>query len=220
MNLIVRQLPVVTFQPVWRAMRELTEHRNVATEDEIWLLEHPPVFTQGLAGKPEHLLNPEDIPVIAIDRGGQVTYHGPGQLLCYVLFDLRRLKITIKTLVQLLEQVIIDLLASYGIRAVRKPGAPGIYVEGAKIASLGLRIRRGCSYHGLALNIDMDLSPFTRINPCGFPNLKITQLSDLGIMKSRQEISTDLISILATHFNYNADSINWTTEPSEFLNEN
>lgn len=201
-------------------MRELTERRDEATEDEIWLLEHPPIFTQGMAGKPEHLLNPGDIPVIAIDRGGQVTYHGPGQLLCYVLLDLRRLKITIRTLVQLLEQVIIELLASYGISADRKQGAPGIYVEGAKIASLGLRIRRGCCYHGLALNIDMDLSPFARINPCGFPDLRITQLSDLGIRKSRQVVSTDLIRILATHFNYNADSINWTTEPSEFLNEN
>lgn len=159
-------------------MRAFTDSRDADTPDELWLLEHPPVFTLGQAGRPEHLLAPGTIPVIQTDRGGQVTYHGPGQLVAYVLLDLRRAGIGIKRLVERLEQAVIDLLAEHGIEAERRANAPGVYVAGAKIASLGLRVRNGCSYHGLALNVDMDLEPFSRINPCGYAGLSITQLVD------------------------------------------
>ena len=160
-------------------MRAFSIGRGATTPDQLWLLEHPPVFTLGQAGRWEHLLDPGTIPVIRTDRGGQVTYHGPGQLITYLLFDLRRGRIGVKRLVHLLEQVVIDLLAARGILAAARPDAPGVYVDGAKIASLGLRVRQGCSYHGLALNVDMDLAPFRRINPCGYPGLSVTQLADL-----------------------------------------
>jgi lipoyl(octanoyl) transferase len=159
-------------------MRDFTLNRNDATPDEIWLLEHPPVFTQGLAGKPEHVLNPGNIPIIQTDRGGQVTYHGPEQLVGYVLFDLRRLKLGVKAYVSLIENSVIQLLADYNIEANTKPGAPGVYVAGKKICSIGLKISRGCSYHGIALNVNNDLEPFSRINPCGFQNLQMTKISD------------------------------------------
>lgn len=179
-TLTVRRLGVRDYQPVWRAMQEYTERRGADSGDELWLVEHPPVFTVGLNGKPEHLLAPGDIPVVHIDRGGQVTYHGPGQLVIYPLLDLRRLKLGVRHLVTSLEQAVIDLLADYGITAVGRRDAPGVYVDGAKIAALGLRVRRGCSYHGLSLNVAMDLEPFARINPCGYPDLRVTQLSALA----------------------------------------
>ena len=178
--MLVKSLGLVDYEPTWRAMQALTEARDADSADEIWLLQHPPVFTLGLAGKREHLLAPGKIPVIAIDRGGQVTYHGPGQLVAYVLVDLKRRGLGVRRLVSVLEQAIIGLLAADHIDAVARPDAPGVYVDGRKIASLGLRVRRGCSYHGLSLNVDMDLSPFRRINPCGYAGLEVTQLRDLG----------------------------------------
>lgn len=166
------------YEPVWERMRRYTDERDAATPDQFWLVEHPPVFTQGQAGKPEHLLLPGDIPVVQTDRGGQVTYHGPGQLVAYPLLDLKRLGIGVRDLVTALEQTLVALLADYGIEAYARPDAPGVYVEGDKVASLGLRVRRGCSFHGLALNVNMDLEPFGRINPCGYEGLKMTQLAD------------------------------------------
>lgn len=177
-ELIVRHLGVVEYLPTLEAMRTLTAERDDATPDEIWLLQHPQVFTQGQAGKPEHLLAPGDIPVIQVERGGQVTYHGPGQLVAYLMLDLRRLGLGVRELVTAMEQTLVDVLASYGVVAAPKAEAPGVYVKGDKIASLGLRVRRGCSFHGLALNVDMDMRPFQRINPCGYAGLKMTQLRD------------------------------------------
>ena len=175
--MIVKTLGCVDYEPAWRAMQAFTAARNGQTEDELWLCEHPPVFTLGLAGKREHLLRDIDIPLVQTDRGGQITYHGPGQLVCYLLLDLKRRGLTVKTLVQRMEQAVIDLLAGYGVAAERRAGAPGVYVAGAKIAALGLKIRNGCSYHGLALNVAMDLTPFAAINPCGYPGLTVTQLA-------------------------------------------
>lgn len=175
----MRQLGLQDYRPVWQSMTDFTNQRTPETPDELWLVEHPPVFTQGQAGKPEHLLLPGDIPVIQTDRGGQVTYHGPGQLVAYPLLDLRRLKLGVRDLVSAIEQAIVATLAVYGIEAYPKPDAPGVYVAGDKIASLGLRVRRGCSFHGLALNVDMDLEPFQRINPCGYEGLAMTQMRDL-----------------------------------------
>jgi lipoyl(octanoyl) transferase len=160
-------------------MRQFTDARKDDTPDELWLLQHPPVFTQGQAGKAEHVLAPGDIPVIQVDRGGQVTYHGPGQWVLYVLIDLRRQQLGVRDLVTLIERSVMQLLAEYGIDAVAEPGAPGVYVGGEKIASLGLRVRRGCSYHGMALNVDMDLEPFERINPCGYEGLRVTSMARL-----------------------------------------
>ncbi|MBX9705056.1 MAG: lipoyl(octanoyl) transferase LipB [Gammaproteobacteria bacterium] len=177
--MIVRDLGLVDYQSAWQQMRDFTDARTDTTPDEIWLLQHPPVFTQGQAGKAEHLLNPGDIPVIQTDRGGQVTYHGPGQLVAYTLIDIERAGLNTRQLVQKLEQALIALLAEYKITAHTKSGAPGVYVNDAKIASIGLRVRNGCSYHGLALNIDMDLEPFGRINPCGYAGMAVTQLNDL-----------------------------------------
>lgn len=175
----MRQLGLQDYRPVWQSMTDFTNQRTPETPDELWLVEHPPVFTQGQAGKPEHLLLPGEIPVIQTDRGGQVTYHGPGQLVAYPLLDLRRLKMGVRDLVSAIEQTIVATLAVYGIEAYPKPDAPGVYVAGDKIASLGLRVRRGCSFHGLALNVDMDLEPFQRINPCGYEGLAMTQMRDL-----------------------------------------
>ncbi len=174
----VRALGLQAYEPVWHAMQDFTNQRTADTADELWLVQHPPVFTQGQAGKAEHLLLPGDIPVVQVDRGGQVTYHGPGQLVAYPLVDVRRLGLGVRELVSRIEQSLIDLLASYGVRAEARADAPGVYVNGAKIASLGLRIRHGRSFHGLALNVDMDLQPFQRINPCGYAGLAMTQLAD------------------------------------------
>jgi len=177
-QLIVRELGLVEYQPTLEAMRSFTAERTADSADEIWLLQHPSVFTQGQAGKAEHLLAPGSIPVIKVERGGQVTYHGPGQLVAYLMLDLRRLGIGVRDLVTAMEQALVSTLASYGIDASPRADAPGVYVGSAKIASLGLRIRGGCSFHGLALNVDMDMEPFRRINPCGYAGLAMTQLSE------------------------------------------
>jgi lipoyl(octanoyl) transferase len=179
--LLLRRLGLQPYEPTWAAMRDFTDRRTAGTPSELWLLQHPPVYTLGQAGRPEHLLAPGAIPVVRTDRGGQVTYHGPGQLVAYLLFDLRAGGLGVRPLVSLLEQAVIDLLAGLGVVAAARPDAPGVYVSGRKIASLGLRVRRGCSYHGVALNVDMDLEPFARINPCGHPGLAVTQLADLGV---------------------------------------
>ena len=178
--LLLRQLGRVEYAPTFAAMQDFTASRHSETFDEIWLCEHPPVFTQGLSGKPEHLLADIGIPVVQIDRGGQITYHGPGQVVAYLMIDLRRRELKVRGLVNRIEQAIIDLLADYQIAAQRHEGAPGVYVANAKIAALGLRIKNSCSYHGLALNVDMNLTPFRAINPCGYPGLAVTQLRDLG----------------------------------------
>ncbi len=178
-------------------MQEFTAARNDATPDELWVLEHPPVFTLGQAGKREHILQTSDIPVVPIDRGGQITYHGPGQVVIYVLVDLRRRGYGVRELVARMEQAVIDLLAQSGAKAERKPGAPGVYVGGAKVAALGLRIKQGRSYHGLALNVDMDLAPFALINPCGYPGMAVTQMRDLGIPDGAGEIGKKLAGLLA-----------------------
>jgi lipoyl(octanoyl) transferase len=172
----IRSLGLVEYESTWQAMRQFTEQRITETRDEIWLLQHPPTFTQGQAGKPEHLLDAHDIPVIKIDRGGQITYHGPGQVVAYLLLDLRRWKINVRELVRLMEQAVIDLLSEYGINTQGRVDAPGVYVEDAKIAALGLKIRKGCCYHGLSLNVDMNMAPFTYINPCGYQGLRVTQM--------------------------------------------
>ncbi len=220
MKRLIRQLPQLEYTPTWRAMQNYSFERTTESLDEIWLLEHPPVFTQGMAGKPEHLLNPEPIPVVNIDRGGQVTYHGPGQIVCYVLLDLKRNNLTVKPLVTLLEQCVIDLLARHNVQAQRKEKAPGIYINGAKIASLGLRIKRGFSYHGLALNVDMDLAPFAQINPCGFADLPITQCRDHGIQKNISYLREELALIMAAHLHYAADTLIWTSELPGLIYEN
>jgi len=178
--LIVRRLGRVEYEPTWRAMQRFTDERDAATHDELWLLEHPPVFTLGMSGKREHLIAPGEIPVVQIDRGGQVTYHGPGQLVVYVLIDLKRRGFGVRDLVTALEQAVIGYAAELAIAAECRRGAPGVYVDGRKLASIGLRIRRGASYHGLALNVHMDLTPFRRINPCGYPGLEVTELAALG----------------------------------------
>lgn len=170
----------VDYLPTWQRMQAFTEQRGADTPDELWFLEHPPTFTQGMAGKAEHVLAPGDIPVVQIDRGGQVTYHGPGQLVVYPLLDLRRLDCGVRELVTAIEQAIIDYVAGFGIVARARREAPGVYVGDSKLAALGLRIRRGCSYHGLALNVRMDLAPYARINPCGYAGMAVTQLAALG----------------------------------------
>ena len=177
-------------------MQDFTATRTAATPDEFWLCEHPPVYTLGLAGKPEHLLHDIGIPVVKIDRGGQITYHGPGQLVCYLLVDLKRRGLTVKTLVNRIEQAVIDLLATYGITAARLDGAPGVYVEGAKIAALGLKIKNGCSYHGMALNVAMDLAPFAAINPCGYAGMAVTQLSAFDATADTENVARNLLDEL------------------------
>ncbi|MNF98154.1 Octanoyltransferase [compost metagenome] len=183
-------------------MRRFTDQRGPETCDEVWLVEHPAVFTQGQAGKAEHLLVPGDIPVVQTDRGGQVTYHGPGQLVAYLLLDVRRLGFGVRDLVSRIERCLIELLASYGVEAAAKADAPGVYVDGAKIASLGLRIRNGCSFHGLALNVDMDLAPFRRINPCGYAGLAMTQLRDQAGSIELSEVRARLRGQLVKHLDY------------------
>ena len=188
------------YQTVFQAMKTFTEDRDADTEDQIWLTEHDPVFTQGQAGKSEHLLAPGDIPVVQSDRGGQVTYHGPGQLVGYLLFDIRRMQLTVRELVSGIENSLIDMLARFGIDAAARADAPGVYVDGAKIGSLGLRVRRGCSYHGLALNVNMDLEPFSRINPCGLSDTAVVQTADLSRLKSMDQAKDDLLTSLAATY--------------------
>lgn len=177
--MIVRHLGRVAYAPTWRAMQEFTARRGADTADEIWLCEHPPVFTLGLAGKLEHLRRDIGVPVVKIDRGGQITYHGPGQIVAYLLLDLRRRKLMVRELVARIEQAVINLLDAHGVAAERRADAPGVYVGGAKIAALGLRVKNGCCYHGLALNVDMDLAPFAAIDPCGYAGLAVTQVKEL-----------------------------------------
>ena len=201
-SLGVRELGQVAYEPTWLAMKRFTDDRGPHTQDEVWLVQHPSVFTQGQAGKAEHLLLPGDIPVVKSDRGGQVTYHGPGQLVAYLLLDVRRLGFGVRELVSRMERCLIDLLASYGVSAVAKADAPGVYVDGDKIASLGLRIRNGCSFHGLALNVDMDLEPFRRINPCGYAGLAMTQLRDHAGPIEFAEVGARLRTQLVKHLDY------------------
>lgn len=195
--MIVKRLGLVDYAPALEAMRAFTAGRGADTPDEIWLLQHPPVYTLGQAGKPEHLLqNPAGIPLVHIDRGGQITYHGPGQLVTYLLLDLHRRRLKVRELVHLMEQAIIDTLAEYGLAAARKDGAPGVYVAGDKIAALGLRVRNGCSYHGLALNVDADLAPFGWINPCGYEGLKTIRMKDFGIDAGVEQVGERLLAHL------------------------
>jgi len=201
-DLIVRRLGLMEYEPVWRAMQSFTDRRDENTPDELWLVEHPPVFTQGQAGRAEHVLAPGDIPVIQVDRGGQVTYHGPGQIVAYPLIDIKRLQMGVRALVTGIEQTIIDVLKSYTVDAQTMKGAPGVYINGVKIASLGLRIRRGRSFHGLAFNINMDLEPFQRINPCGFQGLQVTNLSAFTEV-SMTAVEDRLITGLSKVLGYN-----------------
>lgn len=213
-ELLVRKLGLVDYAETWQAMQHFTDNRDANAPDELWLLEHNPVFTQGQAGKAEHLLVPGDIPVVQADRGGQVTYHGPGQLVAYPLLNLRRRKLGVRDLVTAIENTIVGAVAEYGITAYAKPDAPGVYVDGVdkngaartgdKIASLGLRVRRGCSFHGLALNVDMDLTPFNRINPCGYQGLQMTQIADWpgvtpDINAVAEQLTQQLVTILGYH---------------------
>jgi len=191
-NVVVKRLGRVDYEPTFQAMQDFTASRTAETPDEIWIVEHPPVYTLGQAGKPEHILRDLGIPLVKIDRGGQVTYHGPGQVVIYLLLDLSRLKIKVRELVTAIEQAVIDLLAEHGVAAERRDGAPGVYVGEAKIAALGLRIRNGCSYHGVSLNVDMDLSPFAAINPCGYAGLKVIQTKDFNIPLTAHEAGEQL----------------------------
>ena len=202
-ELVVRHLGLVDYLPTLEAMRSFTAGRDESTADEIWLLQHPQVFTQGQAGKAEHVLAPGDIPVIQVERGGQVTYHGPGQLVAYLMLNLRRRKLGVRELVTAMELALVDVLAGYGIEAAPKADAPGVYVNGEKIASLGLRVRNGCSFHGLALNVDMDMAPFERINPCGYAGLKMVQLKDLlATSPSLDEVAQRLERALRERLGY------------------
>lgn len=202
--LIIREWGLFEYEPVWRAMQSFTQQRNSKTTDELWVVEHPPVFTQGQAGKAEHILDPGTIPIVQSDRGGQVTYHGPGQLVVYCLIDLKHKQLGVRGLVCALEKAVIAFLNDYHILSHGKPDAPGVYTEtGAKICSLGLRVKRGCSYHGLALNINMDLSPFQRINPCGFEQLTVTQSLDLGGPTSIEAAKNALLPHLNAILGYN-----------------
>ncbi|KGK16996.1 lipoyl(octanoyl) transferase LipB [Vibrio navarrensis] len=199
-QLVVKRLGRQDYSPVWQAMHQFTDQRSEETCDEVWLVEHNPVFTQGQAGKAEHLLNTGDIPVVQSDRGGQVTYHGPGQLVVYFLINLRRKKLGVRDLVTTIENLVINTLKAYNIDSAARPDAPGVYVDGKKICSLGLRIRKGCSFHGLALNVNMDLSPFLRINPCGYQGMEMVQVSELGgpneLVTIEQQLIKELVNLL------------------------
>lgn len=212
-DLICRRLGCVPYLDTWRAMRKFTDIRDAESTDECWLLEHPAIYTLGQAGRREHILDAARIPVVESDRGGQVTFHGPGQIVVYTLFDLRRLGIGVRGMVVRLENVVIGLLREYAIDATGRRDAPGVYVEGAKIAALGLRVRKGYTYHGLSLNVAMDLTPFVGIDPCGYPGLQVTQLSDHGVTSPLDEIGGQLIDSIAVEFGYNAVEDCETTIP-------
>ena len=201
----IRRLGRQPYEPVWRAMSAFTDNRAADTVDELWLLEHDPVFTLGQAGRLEHVLAPGDIPVLPVDRGGQVTYHGPGQIVAYPLLDLRRLGVGVRELVSRIEQAIIDTLAHWQIEAQRREGAPGVYAGEAKVAALGLRVRRGCSFHGLAFNVAMDLEPFQRINPCGYSGLAVTQMVDLGGPSQLATVEDALVEAFCRQFDFAAE---------------
>jgi lipoyl(octanoyl) transferase len=196
MPAIIRELGLQPYETIWKDMQQFTQERTDETSDEIWVLEHLPVYTLGLNGKQEHLLNPGNIPVIQCDRGGQVTYHAPGQLIVYTLLDIKRLELGIRQLVTLLEQSMITALAQFGLTAVAKPEAPGVYVNGKKIGSIGIRIKRNCSYHGISLNNNMDLTPFDTINTCGFKDLQVTQLADFGISVSTTDLAVPVVQAI------------------------
>lgn len=196
--MIIRELGLQPYETIWRDMQQFTQQRTEEAPDEIWILEHLPVYTLGLNGKSEHLLNPSDIPVIQSDRGGQVTYHGPGQLVIYTLLDIKRLKLGIRQLVTLLEQAMITTLAQFDITAIAKPEAPGVYVKDNKIGSIGIRIKNNASYHGISLNNNMDLTPFNHINTCGFKGLQVTQLVDLGVTVSTADLAILVVNAINT----------------------
>ncbi len=202
MKLLIRQLGLRDYESVWQSMQRFTDERDEQTTDEVWLVQHPPVFTLGKAGKQEHLLNTGDIPVVQVDRGGQVTYHAPGQLIAYLLLDINRLGVGVRELVTRLENALIDTLSEYRISAASRRDAPGVYVADKKIAALGLRVRRGYCFHGIALNVDMDLEPFARINPCGYEGLEITQISDLVDSVDFDVVSQQLLSHLKQQLKY------------------
>ncbi|MFT5706325.1 MAG: lipoyl(octanoyl) transferase [Oceanospirillaceae bacterium] len=201
-KLIVRYLGLQPYEPIWHKMQQLTDARDSSTSDEVWLLEHQPVFTQGQAGKAEHVLNPGDIPVVQVDRGGQVTYHGPGQLIVYLMLDLRRNKLGVRDAVTLMENAIISVLAEQGVTAFAKSDAPGVYVGDTKIASLGLRVRKGCTFHGLALNLDVNKEPFLRINPCGYAGMKMSNLADYVANLDKQQVAIALADFIAVQIGY------------------
>ncbi|MDH5910145.1 lipoyl(octanoyl) transferase LipB [Vibrio splendidus] len=210
-KLIVKKLGRQDYEPVWKAMHKFTDERTEEDVDQVWLVEHNPVFTQGQAGKAEHVLNAGDIPVIQSDRGGQVTYHGPGQLVAYFLINIRRKKFGVRDLVTHIENLVINTLKAYNINSTARPDAPGVYVDGKKICSLGLRIRRGCSFHGLALNVDMDLSPFLRINPCGYQGMEMAQVSQLGGPSELKNVEQQLIQELVELLGYDQVDIQATS---------
>ncbi|MEZ8626950.1 lipoyl(octanoyl) transferase LipB [Vibrio splendidus] len=210
-KLIVKKLGRQDYEPVWKAMHKFTDERTEEDVDQVWLVEHNPVFTQGQAGKAEHVLNAGDIPVIQSDRGGQVTYHGPGQLVAYFLINIRRKKFGVRDLVTHIENLVINTLKAYNINSTARPDAPGVYVNGKKICSLGLRIRRGCSFHGLALNVDMDLSPFLRINPCGYQGMEMAQVSQLGGPSELENVEQQLIQELVELLGYDQVDIQATS---------
>ena len=203
--LVVKNLGEKPYAETWQAMKSFTDSRDESAADEFWFVQHPPVYTLGQAGKVEHLLTPGDIPIVHSDRGGQVTYHGPGQLVCYLLLDIRRLQLGVRDLVTAIEQSIVQLINSYGVAAEAKPEAPGVYVDGRKLAALGLRIRKGCSYHGLSLNVDMDLGPFSNINPCGIEGLEVVDMKRLGIDRPMAKIMEELTDILVQQIGYDGD---------------
>ncbi|MEZ9697560.1 lipoyl(octanoyl) transferase LipB [Vibrio sp. 10N.261.46.E12] len=210
-KLIVKKLGRQDYEPVWKAMHKFTDERTEEDADQVWLVEHNPVFTQGQAGKAEHVLNAGDIPVIQSDRGGQVTYHGPGQLVAYFLINIRRKKFGVRDLVTHIENLVINTLKAYNIDSAARPDAPGVYVDGKKICSLGLRIRRGCSFHGLALNVNMDLSPFQRINPCGYQGMEMAQVSQLGGPSELENVEQQLIQELVELLGYDQVDIQATS---------
>ncbi|EHQ9270129.1 lipoyl(octanoyl) transferase LipB [Vibrio parahaemolyticus] len=213
-QLVVKRLGRQDYEPVWKAMHEFTDQRTEETPDEVWLVEHTPVFTQGQAGKAEHLINTGDIPVVQSDRGGQVTYHGPGQLVAYFLINLRRKKLGVRDLVTTIENLVINTLKAYNIDSAARPDAPGVYVDGKKICSLGLRIRKGCSFHGLALNVNMDLTPFLRINPCGYAGMEMVQVSQFNGPSDVETVEKQLIEELVTLLDY--ERVEFSTEaPSQ-----
>ncbi|MBT4161821.1 MAG: lipoyl(octanoyl) transferase LipB [Gammaproteobacteria bacterium] len=203
-KLVVKNLGLVPYEQTWQRMKDFTDTRDEETLDELWLLQHPSVYTLGQAGKQEHVLTPGDIPIVKSDRGGQVTYHGPGQLVVYLLVDIKRIGIGVRFLVTGIERAVIDFLGRHGVAAMARKDAPGVYVEGRKVAALGLRVRRGRSYHGLSLNVDMDLAPFKGINPCGYEGLEVIDLKGLGVNLSVEETARELTPLIGVEFGYDA----------------
>ncbi|MBS3805002.1 MAG: lipoyl(octanoyl) transferase LipB [Oleiphilaceae bacterium] len=211
-DLIVRSLGVAPYSDTWQAMKNLTQSRGAETPDEIWCLEHPPVYTQGQAGRAEHILAPGNIPIVQVDRGGQVTYHGPGQLVVYLMMDVKRAGLGVRSLVDVIEKSIVAVLADLGVEAAARPDAPGVYVGDAKIASLGLRLRRGCSFHGLALNVNMNMEPFSRINPCGYAGLPMCQIRDFVPDVDIEQVAANLAAQLSRALGYAASTVLQTSE--------